>query len=283
MNNDHETVRKQIEAGINIGGPPVGGLQVTGGTGTCDPSGAAVIQESLDCAFQSQMLGTGPTFNALSAGQLMNELPFSCMINLINGPYSNCDEDIPEDKRKAAYEAFVNVTGFKPADLTKVVEAQNANLNSYINYNSFYMFMPTLILVLIVVWLMVGFRWIDWVIGLYFTVIAFVILYGFSILYRLHVQGNFTNKGRKLVDEARRAQQNLENSIAYWPQGLFAAACAVTCDGNTGCWTCNSECPPCANKNNVCNNNTFNSGEQVQVRSNENKRRNKRKPHRNQA
>ena len=241
----HEAVRKQIESGINVGGPPVLTVQPLQATG-CDPALATQVQEALDCAFIEQTLATGPLNSAMSAGEVVNELPFSCMIDLISGPYSNCDEDIPQNKRQAAYNAFVDVTGYKPVDLTKAFSTINNDFNTLVNFNAFYMFFPTLILLLIIIWLMVGFSWINWVIGLFFTVLVIVILYGFSILYRIHVQNYIRNQGRTLENEVNAAQKNLENSIPYWPQGLFAVACAITCTGGTGCWSCNERvCPPC--------------------------------------
>ena len=107
--------------------------------------------------------------------------------------------------------------------------------------------MYVVIVVLIIIWMMVGFHWINWVIGLFFTVLVIVILYGFSILYRIHFQNYLRSRNKVIQNQSTIAQQSFENSIAYWPQGLFAAACAVTCDGTTGCWSCNEndDCPPC--------------------------------------
>ena len=106
--------------------------------------------------------------------------------------------------------------------------------------------MPIFILSLIAIWLMVGFSWFNWIVGLYLTVLTFVVLYAFAIFYRIHASDYLYNQNKKLQNDATNAQKNFENSIAYWPQGMFAVACAVTSTGTTG-WVCNEPaCPPCS-------------------------------------
>lgn len=246
----HEAIRKQIESGVNIGGPPLASIQPLQATG-CDPDVALEVQQALDCSFNEQTLATGPLRSAMTAGEIINQLPFSCMIDLINSTYSNCGEDIPENKRQAAYNAFTDITGYKPADLTKVFGTINNDFYAMINFNSFYMFFPTFFIILIAIWLMVGFNWMAWPVGLFLSVLVAVILYVFSILYRIHAQSYFLGQNNTIENEGINAQRNLENSIAYWPQGLFAVACAVTCTGGTGCWSCNQlTCPPCSSTTN---------------------------------
>ena len=254
----HEIVRNQIDGNVNVGGPPIqqyqstmNTLQVTGCTGS-DQELFNQVQKAAECACGSEGFGGGPLCDAIVAGQVVSQQPFSCMIDLINN-YSNCYQDIPLAKRKAAYQAFSEVTGYRPANLNNMFDTINSDFETLVNFNSFYMFAPTLILLLILIWLMVGFRWINWVLGLFFTVLVIVILYGFSILYRIHFQNWIRSRNTTIQNEATAAQKSFENSIAYWPQGLFAASCAVTCDGTTGCWTCNdnSNCPPCSGGNRV--------------------------------
>jgi len=247
----YEAVRKQIDGNVNIGGPPIQQyqsiniLQATGCTGG-DQELFNQVQRAAECACGSEGPGGGPLCAALAAGQVVTQQPFSCMIDLINN-YADCDQDISQSKRVAAYQAFSDVTGYRPANLNTIFDTINGDFEGLVNFNAFYMFAPTLILALIIIWLMVGFRWIDWPVGLFFTVLVIVILYGFSILYRIHFQNWIKSRNTTVQNQATIAQKSFENSIAYWPQGLFAAACAVTCDGTTGCWTCNenNNCPPC--------------------------------------
>jgi len=248
----HEAIRKQIDGNVNVGGPPVQQyqsslqvLQVTGCTGG-DQELFDQMQRAAECACGSEGPGGGPLCAAIAVGQVVGQQPFSCMVDLINN-YSSCDEDIPQSKRNAAYKAFSEVTGYRPANLNTIFDTVEDEFNALVNFNAFYMFAPTMVLLLIIIWLMVGFHWINWVIGLFFTVLVIVILYGFSILYRIHFQSYLRSRNKVIQNQATISQQSFENSIAYWPQGLFAAACAVTCDGTTGCWSCNEndDCPPC--------------------------------------
>lgn len=292
----HEAVRKQINGNINVGGPPIqqcqsmiNTLQITGCTGG-DQELFNQVQKAAVCSCGSEGIGGGPLCAALAAGEVVTQQPFSCMIDLINN-YANCDENISSSKRRAAYEAFSDVTGYKPADLNKIFNTINDDFESLVKFNVFYMFMPVLILLLIIIWLMVGFRWMDWPLGLFFTVLVIVILYGFSIVYRIHFQSWIDSRNTTIQNQATIAQKSFENSIAYWPQGLFAAACAVTCDGTTGCWTCNenNNCPPCNTSNtwkmNRSNRNYYNDEDDeenivTQTKTNR-KRRNQRRRVRN--
>ena len=247
--------RNQIGGDVNIGGPPLQNyqshlqvLQVTGCTGG-DQELFDEMQRAAECACGSEGPNGGPLCAALAAGEVVSQQPFSCMVDLINN-YSNCDGDIPESKRKAAYKAFTDVTGYRPADLNSIFDTVDDEFVALVNFNAFYMFAPTMVLVLIIVWLMVGFRLINWVIGLFLTVLVIVILYGFSILYRIHFQSYLNSRTAEIQNQATLAQNSFENSIAYWPQGMFASACAVTCDDSGDCWSCNetNNCPPCTNE-----------------------------------
>lgn len=162
------------------------------------------------------------------------EVPFSCMINLIKN-YAYCGESISDDKVQAAYEAFVDVTGYKTADLNAAFNTIMETNEALLNFNVFYIFTPIFILILLAVWFMVGFSWINWVVGLFISGVAFIVLYGFAVFYRIQVQDYLDSQNNKLHGYVDTAQKNLENSVAYWPQGLFAVACAVTSDD----WKCN--------------------------------------------
>lgn len=240
----HEMIHiesEHIDSAPIVGGPPIPDfqrLQVTGCTEN-DINLYNQIQQAVECATNS-----GPLSQAVILAETAKKPPVSCMIDLITGEYSDCDVEIPNDKRKAAYDAFTEVTGFKPYNFNKIINDFNEREKKILNFGAFYMFFPIFLLSIIAIWLMVGFGWLNWVIGLFLTVISFVVLYGFSVIYRVQVQNSLTS----FTDESQQLQQesNFEDSIAYWPQGLFAVACAVTATGGTG-WTCNESynCPPC--------------------------------------
>jgi hypothetical protein len=164
--------------------------------------------------------------------------PISCMLELLTGSYSECGSNIPNDKRQAAYNAFVEITGYKPVDWNHLFNDINEDQKTILVFNSFYIFVPILIIILIAIWMMVGFGWFNWVIGLYLTISAILILYMFSIIYRIHVQTYLDSKLSQRESDINDSQHNFENSVAYWPQGLFGVACAVTATGSTG-WICN--------------------------------------------
>lgn len=194
---------------------------------------------------------TGLTGNslckAIAAGELFSQPPYSCMTELIT-KYCDQHQPITDAQKHAAFEAFSDTTGYKPMDLTRITENLANQGTNLANFNSFYMFMPMIILLLLFIWLMVGFRRINWAVGLFATVFVIVILYSFSIAYRLNVQTYVRNRHSNLNAEIHQAQENFQNSIAYWNQGLFSAACAVTCTGTsgspTGCWMCHRASTP---------------------------------------
>lgn len=238
------------------GGPPIPENQLPG----CNDVLATQVQQALDCSYVENTMADGPLQAAMSTGEMANTLPFSCLIDILTGPYSNCNVDIPRAKRQAAYEAFSDVTGYQPMNLERAFSSIGSDFNALSNFNAFYMFIPTLILLFVGIWLMVIFKWFNWVVGLFLSSFVLVILYGASVAYRVHFQTYLENRNKTVLNEARLAQFRFENSIAYWPQGIAAAACAVTCTGGTGCWTCNGGvlCPPCNNVNvaSTCDNST---------------------------
>jgi hypothetical protein len=184
-----------------------------------------------------------PLCKAVNSGEIVSRPPYNCMINLID-KYCTEGQTISDEQKKAAFNAFSDTTGFKPMDLTKIVNNLANQGNNLANFNSFYMFMPITILLIIFIWLMVGFKRINWALGLFATVFVIVILYSFSIAYRLNVQTYVRNRQSSLNNEIEQAEENYRNSVAYWNQGLFAAACAVTCTGGTGCWSCQKKTNP---------------------------------------
>ena len=196
------------------------------------------VQRSIDCVIASE--GSDLISGSLAyATNLPTKAPISCMLNLLNGPYSQCGATIPDDKRQLSYDVFTEITGYKPIDLNHVFNDLNEEQKTILIFNAFYIFMPMLIIILIAIWLMVGFGWFNWVIGIFLTVSAILIIYIFSVVYRIHVQNYLNSRADQRKRDADIAQNNFQNSIAYWPQGLFGVACAITATGTTG-WKCNS-------------------------------------------
>lgn len=228
-------------------------LGVTGPTG-CSGNDFSNLQNLIDnCCGTS-----GSICDAINAGSLTKQVPFSCMIDLIQN-YSTCGTDIPADKRQQAYNAFITVTGYEPLNMNQVFDIlYNENLERT-QFNSFYFYIPVLILYLVGIWIMVIFSMLAWPMGLFLTVAYTVILLGFALAYDTHLSNYFKGHNDQLQTLATQSQQNFQNSLAYWNQGFFAAACAVTCPpGSTGCWLCNDPnsvksvksvkpCVPCNN------------------------------------
>lgn len=170
------------------------------------------------------------------------QVPFSNMIDLIQN-HSCCNEDIPADKRKQAYNAFNDVTGYKALDLTQVFNIIHNETQTLVHYNGLYGFIILFIIFLLLILLGVGIGLISWMVALFLIGTIFIILYTFSLIYRIQVSSFTNSQHQDIQQHATTSQNNFQNSIAYWPQGLFAVAAAVTSHGCTG-WTCN-ECDSC--------------------------------------
>lgn len=210
-------------------------LQVTGCTAG-DIEFYNEVERSVECAVAGGT-GLGPVGKLV---ELANQPSIQCMNNLIMSDYFDCNgPEIPADKRQTAYNNFVSVTGLKPVNWNHTFNHLNSGQKQILNFNAFYIFFPIFLLSMIAIWLMVGFGWINWIPGLFLSGLVFVILYGFSILYRIHARNFLDNQNQQLQQDANDAQKNFENSVAYFPQGLFAVACAVTATGTTGDWKCN--------------------------------------------
>ena len=226
----------------HVGGPPVAG-----------PSGSAngdlfsQVQKAVDQAYEQ---GKNTSLcAAVEAAQLVEEEPFSCMVELVD-KYMNCNQDIPQDKIDLAAEAFIETTGLQTTNLDRVTGEINAINQDIVHLNAFYTFVPVLIFVIILIWVMVGFGIMNWALGLFFTVLAVVVLWSFNIAYRIHARNLLQQSAANLNNLAIEADNNFKDSLAYWPQGMFAVACAVTCEEGTECWTCNgtSPCPPASTR-----------------------------------
>jgi hypothetical protein len=183
---------------------------------------------------------SNPLCQALRLGNMATHPPLSCMINLIDKHMTT--GTLPNDQqRQAAYEAFTNVTGYDPY---ANASGSSNSADEIASINAFYMYMPTAILLLVAIWVMVGHSWISWPVGLFLTIFLFLIYYLFSIMYRIQ------------MDQISKRNSNSDNeykylqSVALWPQGMLAAACAVT--SNSGD---NPDYPWTNNDNNLTNGN----------------------------
>jgi hypothetical protein len=165
----------------------------------------------------------------------MNEWtpPISCMMDYLND--ADCNSEICWEKRQAAAKAFIETTGYQPPNYDNVFANIEMNLERMTDFNAGYIFTPIFLLILIVIWLAVGFGWFNWVVGLFMSVLAWAVLYGSAVLYRVQAKTYIRNSASNNAAFAKQLQSDFADTIAYWPQGMFAIACAVTNDG----WQCN--------------------------------------------
>lgn len=197
------------------------------------------VQAAIDCMCTGTTGQTASLCQSAALAALANEPPFSCMIDLLTGQYSDCGTTIPDEQRQAALAAFEKVTGWQPADLVAAFNTITSNQRSVLSYNAFYFCIPVLIILLVGVWMAFGYGVYNWIIALFLTVFVVVVMYGAAVFYRLQTQNFLANQSKTVIDNLQQAQDSLENSVAYWPQGLFAVACAVTASTGTTGWQCN--------------------------------------------
>lgn len=212
------------------------------------------MQQAIDCVCTTDNSGTtGSLCQAVKAGNLINTVPFSSMVDLITGPYSECGAVIPEDKRQEAYNTFVSITGYKPfdsTDLSQIVSLINDNRKSMANFTAVYIFLILFTLCAIVILLLVLFELTSWPVGLLLLVLVFFILFTLSLVYSFSAQKMIDNNSTQVTNTISNNSNNFQNTVAYWPQGLFGVASALTnsATGGTGAvWPCNN-INTCTNK-----------------------------------
>jgi len=233
----HGNIQAHVDAVSNIGGPPVHGFLPNQGTG-CNDALLVEVQEAIDCGCATG--STGSLCMAAEAGKLIHEEPFSSMIALVK---SRCTDEITNNQRRMAFTTFSEVTGLKSLNLDDSFNTINNDFITLININSFYMYFPVAFVAFIIVWLIVGFGWISWIVGLFLTVFIIVVFYLFSILYRITAINFINSQHKNLLRQTHESQRNFEDSIAYWPHGLFAVANSIK---STDKWSCDqSDNPPC--------------------------------------
>lgn len=244
QNYSYEAIRAKINTNATEGGPPI--------NGTIEGTGCALfdqVQAAVDNCCGSEGTNNNSLCKAAAVGELAFEKPISCMLDLITN-HMYCGQEFTQQQMTNAYNTYVDVTGFKPFNLPNAFKTLNNQTNAMISFNAFYIYGPIALLMIIVVWLLAGFQWINWVVALYFTILIIVVLYGFSIAYRIHAQSNMNKRFTTLETEAHTSQQAYENSISKIPNAMLAVACSLTASGGTGYWECNPEetpCPPCVN------------------------------------
>jgi hypothetical protein len=243
---------------LNAGGPPIQTTTFTLNTdtniNTCTDDNYQLydnVQQSIDCVLKTDEKSVKPGSLAYSVN-IANTQPFSCMLNLLTGHYSDCDVNIPLEKRKEAFAAFQKITGYKPLNIDAYFNDLSDYQTKMLEFSSFYIFMPTLILSFFVILFLVITKFINWVDGLYLFVIALIILFGFSILYRFNASKYISEKSASLQNAATTSQTNFEDNFAYWIQGFFAMSCSLTSKDGKG-WTCNKNCNPCDKPDKPCN------------------------------
>lgn len=209
-------------------------LEVTG----CSPESLQLyndVQHAIDCTIASEgPLAVSSLGKASIQAGINDQPPFSCMTQLLTGPLAACNVNISQDLRDRAAQAFKNVTGLRTLDGTNITNVLNNEQIQISNLNVIYFYLPIFIILFIGIWLMVGFGWILWSSGLFLTVFLFAILYMFSIFYRIQVKSLVNNQTNSINNSLIQYQTNIDNSIAYWPQGLYAVACSLTENGSTG-------------------------------------------------
>lgn len=168
-----------------------------------------------------------------------------------------CGNEFTQEQKAAAYQAFTNTTGLKPFNYVSAADAEQDQSDRLFILNSFYFFIPVMILILIIIWIFVGTGRMAWAVGLFFSVLTIIILYGFSVAYRIAAENSYHRYYQGRRSAAQQAQQSYQDSVAYWFQGILAASCAITCQDDcdpTDCWTCNPVEPDCGcTGNKSCN------------------------------
>lgn len=203
------------------------------------------MQQAIDCVCgttgtTSTTGATGSLCQAVQASNLVNTAPFKSMIELITGPYSTCGAVIPPEQRQAAYDSFTSITGYTPPNLTKLVTVISNSQKNLANYTALYVFLILLTIAIIVLVMLVLVGVFTWSTGIILAVVAFLIIYSISLAYSFGAQRMINDQSSQILDAVTNEQSNFQNTVAYWPQGLFGIASALTATGTTGIWPCNT-------------------------------------------
>lgn len=179
----------------------------------------------------------GNLCKAMAVGEVSFQEPLSSMYDLIINNMT-CGIPLTDEQITNAYNAYIKVTGLKQQDFNKILKTIQDEFESLFKFNAAYMFLPITILLSIVVWIMVIVGWFNWVVGFYITTLVWIVLYGSSIAYRIHLTTILRNRFNKLINEASEAQKTYEQSVALMPQALLAVASAITTPAGQDPWIC---------------------------------------------
>ena len=195
------------------------------------------MQQAIDCVCNGASGTSGATGSlcqAVQASNLVNTVPFSSMVELITGPYSTCQVVIPSEQRQAAYDSFTSITGYTPPNLTQAVTMISDSQKRLANYTALYVFLILLTVAIIVLVMLVLVGVLTWPVGIILTVLAFLILYTISLAYSFGAQRMIDDQSSQILETVTNEQSNFQNTVAYWPQGLFGIASTLTATGATG-------------------------------------------------
>lgn len=188
---------------------------------------------------------TDPTCAALAGGTLVNNVvtvpPVACVLEHIE-TYMCCDSTLSEQQKTAAYEAYVNATKYTPLSMVDFINDEQLQSNRAVTLNAVFFFVPVMLLILIIIWIFVGTGHMNWPMGIFFSLLTIIILYGFSVAYRVTARNSYDRYYSNQLKRAKDAEIGYRNGVAYMLQGLLAASCAITSDGTCAggsCWTCN--------------------------------------------
>jgi hypothetical protein len=175
--------------------------------------------------------------NSIAVADVATTEPFSSMIDLIAGSFSNCGVTLTNAQKQSAYKAFTDITGFVPPDYVSVFTSLSDASKIMIAYNAFYFFLAVLIICYIGIIAMAIYGWINWVAMLFLLGISTIILYGASIGYRMMALNWINQHQTQLLNMVKAQQTAYQNSIALWPHGLFGVAADIVHNGSG--WKCN--------------------------------------------
>ena len=234
----------------NAGGPLFPLLQATGCTGSLEILNE--VQNAINCNCTGS---TGSLCDLVNAAAIINQVPLSCMTNLLTGEFSQCGAIISDAQRQAAFNAFTDITGFKPVDLNQAFSIITEDEKKVLAFTAFYIFFPLGLIILIGIWILAIVGTFTWPLALFLSIFLFIILYLLSIAYRNQAEHSLNSRNTQLRTIVSESQTNFQNSVALFPQALYAIACAITGNG----WRCNptvlsqSSCASCVGKEMINN------------------------------
>lgn len=131
-------------------------------------------------------------------------------------------------QRAAAYQAFINATGVSIYQLElELLQAKNAQDQSIFKLNSFFWFASIVYLMSTVLLVYIVTGHISTWARAFFYILTLIIIYGASILYRVHVQNIYSQGYQRELQRVLSQQQAARDSVALWVPALGEIACAI--------------------------------------------------------